>query len=183
MNKLHNLTGEDPDQLLILTDKNGSQKGFASRRDCHKGEGRPHLAFLAFITDKDKNLILAKRAKTKSLWPLLWDASVVSHVLPGESPAKAANRRGREEMGVDIDFKDTGAFYYFNKFNGASENEYCHVLIGSTAKDVDYNPVEIETVRKISYPDLIKEIRKSPDTFTPWLKISLEKLNSQIYFA
>jgi len=175
MSDLHNLTGENPDQLLVLTDRSGNQIGTATRKDCHRNKGRPHLAFLAFILDRDKNIILARRSRSKSLWPSRWDATVVSHILPGESPAAAASRRGREEMGVSVRFRDIGAFYYFKKFNGSSENEYCHVLTGTTDRDVESNPVEIDSVKKIKFADLLKEIKISPDIFTPWLKIALEK--------
>ena len=174
MSDLHDLSGEKKEQLLILTDKKGNQTGSSSRESCHQGLGKTHLAFMALIIDRQNNLILARRSKNKTLWALFWDASVVSHVLHGETVIEAANRRGKEEMGVDLEFKDIGAFYYFEKFNGNSENEYCHVLIGTAEKDVEFNPVEIDAVRKIRIENLLKEIRLNPGFFTPWLKIAVE---------
>lgn len=175
MNKLHNLSGENPDQLLILTDEKGNQIGTATRLVCHSGIGKTHLAFMAFVIVPPGEILLTQRSKNKSLWPLHWDASTISHVLPGETVEKAANRRGREELGIDVEFKDLGAFFYKKRQGENSENEYCHVLIGKSGGKTDFNPAEIEEIRNISIGGLKKEIREKPDIFTPWLKLALEK--------
>ncbi|MDG7042372.1 MAG: NUDIX domain-containing protein, partial [Nitrososphaerota archaeon] len=127
-NPLHDLKGERKNQILVVVDRMGKPVGLANRETCHTGNGKPHLAFMAFIFDTAGNIILTRRSGSKSLWSGYWDASVVSHVLPGETPETAAQRRGKEEMGVDIKFSDAGAFYYFEKYGNGAENEYCHVL-------------------------------------------------------
>ena len=174
---LHNLSGEQKDQLLIITDKKGNKIGVATREECHKGEGKTHLAFVAFIIDSKERVLLTKRSKTKSLWGGYWDATVVSHVLPEETIEETAKRRGKEELGIEAEFKSIGAFYYFAKYGEDSENEYCHVLIGRTEKQVYPNPVEIEEIKKISLEGLLKDIKNNPDVYTPWIKIALEKVN------
>lgn len=172
-NNFHNFAGEQKDQLLVLCDKNGNNLGTATRVECHNGKGKTHLAFMAFLYDKDGFVILTKRSKQKSLWADFWDASVVSHVLSGETPEKAAKRRGKEELGADTEFKDIGSFYYFAKHNDSAENEYCHVLIGKTDQEIFPNPVEIHSVEKITLEELKKRINSSPESFTPWLKLAL----------
>ena len=179
-NKFHNLSGEQKQQLLITCDQKGNPVGTATREVCHRGTGKTHLAFMAFIIDSDENIILAKRSDSKSLWSGCWDASVVSHVLPKQTAVESAKKRGREEMGIDVEFEDKGAFYYLKKFNGNCENEYCHVLIGKSNQIVEFNPVEIENIRKIKIYDLKKEILNCPRIFTPWLKIALEKIDIKI---
>ena len=155
-NPLHNLKGEQKDQLLVTVDNLGNKTGLATREECHKGKGRTHLAFMAFILNKDGNLILAKRSGRKSLWEGFWDASVVSHVLPDETVEQAAKRRGKEEMGADLEFRSIGAFHYFSKHGDSSENEYCYCLIGKTPLDLYPNPVEISEIRKIDIVNLSK---------------------------
>lgn len=136
---------------------------------------------MAFIMDKDDNIILAKRSGSKSLWSGCWDASVVSHVLPDEKVEQAARRRSKEEMGIDIEYQDVGAFYYFKKFNTNCENEYCHVLIGKTDQEVHSNPVEISEIKKMKLSQLKDEIISNPGKFTPWLLIALKKINLENY--
>lgn len=181
VNHLHDLKGERKNQLLVVVDKDGTQKRFATREECHKERGQTHLAFMAFILDNEGKVILAKRSKIKSLWGGFWDATVVSHILSGETPMQAANRRGKEEMGVDLVFKSIGSFHYFAEHGESSENEYCYCLIGKTEQKVYPNPVEISEIRKIDIDNLKKEIEINPDNFTPWLKLAIDKFYEQIF--
>lgn len=173
--KLHDSRGERKHQILIVVDKDGNRIGQATREECHKGEGKPHLAFMAFVVDKNKNIILTRRSDKKSLWGGFWDVSVVSHILAGETAEMAANRRGKEELGVETDFTDLGAFYYFAKYNGNSENEYCHVLVGKTKEEISSNPVEIEEIKLVGKDELKKDIKTNSHIYTPWLKLAVEK--------
>lgn len=170
MHKLHNITGEQKDQLLIVCDEHGKKLGLAKREKCHQGKGITHLAFMAFLKDKNGKIILTKRSKNKSLWSGFWDATIVSHILPGETPESAANRRGKEEMGVEAEFKDIGAFYYFARHGRSAENEYCHVLSANTREIIHPNPVEIDEVKLLSVEELSEDIKKNSGKYTPWLK-------------
>lgn len=176
---LHDLQGERKNQLLIVTDKKGTRIGTATRHECHKGKGKTHLAFMAFIF-KNKKIVLAKRSAEKSLWSGYWDASVVSHVLANEKVEEAAYRRGKEELGVKVNFKELGAFYYFAKHGDSAENEYCHVLIGKYSGEISPNSVEIEETREISPEELKKAIKDNPKNFTPWLITALSKYGDKI---
>ena len=176
-NPLHNLTGEQKDQLLITVDTNGNPTGIATRAHCHEGDGITHMAFMAFVVDGNNNIVLTKRSDTKSLFAKMWDASVVSHVLPAETIEEAAKRRGREELGIDTHFFNVGAFYYFAKHGSSAENEYCHVLIGKSDEGIFINPVEISEFKKVTLEKLLEEGKSNPDLFAPWLLLSLEKID------
>ncbi len=175
--KLHDLNGERKQQILIVVDKDGNRIGDATREECHKGEGKTHLAFMAFVVDKNKNIILTRRSDKKSLWGGFWDASVVSHVLAGETPESAAKRRGKEELGIETDFTDLGAFYYYAKYNGDAENEYCHVLVGKTKGEIFPNPVEISETRNVILKELKEDIKLHKVKYAPWLVIAMEKFD------
>ena len=181
MSSLHNLKGEQKDQLLITVDKNGTQIGTANRYDCHFGDGKTHLAFMGFVVNNNRSIVLTKRSDKKSLWAGFWDASVISHVLPGETVEDAANRRGKEELGIEVEFEDKGAFFYFAKHGESAENEFCHVLIGKTDQEVYPNPVEISEIKKMKLSQLKEEIHSNPDNFTPWLMIALKKIDLENY--
>jgi len=172
-NHFNSLIGEQKKQLLVVTDKRGQPIGQATREECHRGNGKTHLAFMAFVIDKEGKIILTRRSKKKSLWGGFWDASVVSHILPNETPEIAAGRRGKEELGVEVEFKNIGSFYYCAKFQAGSENEYCFVLVGNSGKRYHPNPVEIDAIRRITLEELKNEVGRTPDIFTPWLKTCL----------
>lgn len=177
-NNLHNLSGEKKDQLLIVCDREGNKLTTATREKCHQGDGIVHLAFLAFILDKDSKVILTKRSKHKSLWAGFWDASFVSHILQGETVQQACARRVKEELGITVNgFSVLGGFYYSARQEDQAENEYCHVLIGKTKGQADPNPLEIDDIKSKSVAELKQEVEKKPDRYTPWLKIALEKFD------
>ena len=178
INNWHDLKGERKEQLLILCDKKGNPVGQATREVCHKGKGKTHLAFLAFIVDSELKVVLTRRAKKKTLWADFWDASVVSHVLSGETPLTSANRRGKEELGVDVSFELLGGFYYFAQHGESAENEYCYVLLGTTDREVIANPVEIDALKRISFSALLMDSKKHSVNYTPWLLISLSKIDA-----
>ncbi len=180
MNSLHNLKGEQKDQLLITVDKNGTQIGTASRHNCHFGDGKTHLAFMGFVVN-NRSIVLTRRSDKKSLWAGFWDTSVVSHVLPGETVEDAAHRRGKQELGIDVKFEDKGAFFYFAKHGESAENEFCHVLIGKTDQEVHPNSVEISEIKKMKLSKLKDEIISNPGKFTPWLLIAFKKIDLENY--
>ncbi len=176
-NRFHDPHGERKHQLLVVVDEAGNRIGEATREECHKGGGKTHLAFMAFIVDKNKNIVLTRRSDKKSLWGGFWDASVVSHVLAGETAEMAANRRGKEELGIETDFQDLGAFYYFAKYNGDAENEYCHVLVGKTVEEISPNPVEISEIKSVNPQDLKEDVVMHKEKYAPWLVIAMEKFD------
>jgi len=174
---LHDTAGERPEQLLITCDKKGNITGTNTRESCHKGEGLTHLAFMSFLLDKKGKVILTKRSPLKSLWGNFWDASIVSHVLPGESVKEAAKRRAGEELGVEVNFTVVGSFYYRQAFNGSSENEYCYILTGKTDSKIYPNDIEIAQIRNLDSQELEKFCRENTDKLTPWFIKAREYLN------
>jgi isopentenyl-diphosphate Delta-isomerase len=178
IHEFHDLRGEQKQQLLIVCDKKGKLTGTATREECHAGNGKIHVAFMAYLFDKDGNIILTRRSDKKSLWAKYWDATVVSHVLPGETPEVAANRRGKEEAGVEAEFKNLGAFYYFSKHGASCENEYCYVLTGKTTQDIHPNPVEISQILSVKYSELVKDTKNNPGKYTPWFLLSIKKIKN-----
>ena len=176
-NILHDSRGENKNQLLIICDKKGHPLGKDTRENCHLGEGRPHLAFMAFVVNSKKEILLTKRSKEKSLWALHWDAAAISHVLPGETPSQAAARRAGEELGIKAQFKDIGAFYYTAPYNGNSENEYCHIMLTKSDERIESNPVEISEIQYVSVPQLNEMIKVDPGRFAPWFLLAMEKID------
>lgn len=173
----HDLRGERKDQMLITVDKSGKITGQATREECHKCEGKTHLAFMAILIGKKGKIILTRRSSQKSLWSGIWDVTVVSHILAGETPESAAHRRGKEEMGVEAKFRDLGAFYYFAEHGESCENEYCHVLVGKTNDELHPNPVEISEMEEITFDELCSDINKNKNKYTPWLRLALDNID------
>ena len=174
---LHDTAGERPNQLLVTCDKKGKVSGSASREICHKGEGLTHLAFMSFLLNKKGGVILTKRSPVKSLWGNFWDASVVSHVLPGETVEEAAKRRAGEELGMETEFKVIGSFFYRENYHGSSENEFCYILKGQTDRRILPNIKEIAQTKNLNSRELEKFCRENAHKLTPWFIKAGEYLN------
>jgi len=54
----------------------------------------------------ERQILLQKRAETKSSWPGYYDVSVAGHINFGEKPIAAAIREAKEEIGIDFSEDD-----------------------------------------------------------------------------
>lgn len=161
---------------VVLVDKKGKFKGFKKKEEAHIHPTKLHKAISVLIFDKDKVLI-QKRAKNKKTWPMHWANTCCSHPRKGESFQKAAERRLFEEMGIKTRLKRVFKFIYESKFdNNWGENEYDWVFIGEYKGKVNPDPKEISEYKWIELEKLRKDIQDSPQIYTPWFKMILERI-------
>lgn len=164
---------------LILVDKDDNEIGNEEKVKCHLGEGILHRAFSVFIFNNKGDLLLQQRGKEKMLWPLYWSNTCCSHPRKGEDYEGAAERRLKEEMGFSCPVKFIGKFQYQVPYkNIGSENELCSVLVGMYTGRVVPNPEEVESWKWIDYKNLLEDVEKNPDMYTPWFKMELEIFNN-----
>ena len=165
---------------LILVDTEDNEIGFEEKEKCHVKNGILHRAFSIFIFNEEKELLIQQRGKYKMLWPLFWSNSCCSHPRKGESIENAASRRIVEECGIACELKRIYKFKYSSKFEEVgSENEICHVFIGKNNNNPIVNLEEIENWKWIKIPDLLKDISKNPNKYTPWFKMELIELKNR----
>ncbi len=166
-----------PPERLITVDADDKITGYCSRATCHAGEGIQHRAFSIFIFDRDGRVLLQQRSSQKSLWPLFWSNSCCSHPRAGESTAEAAQRRLKEELGIDVPLTYVYKFAYQARYDETgSENELCSVFIGQTDQAIQANPDEINAWRFLTLAELDNEMATVPERFTPWLKLEWKRL-------
>lgn len=163
---------------VILVDENDNQIGVGEKIKIHK-EGRLHRAISVFVINSDGELLLQKRGKGKYHSGGLWTNTCCSHPKPEENVKDAASRRLKEEMGFACNLKEAFAFTYRVKFeNGLSEHEYDHVFIGRFDGLPKPHPEEVEDWKWIGMEELKKDIEKTPDKYTYWLRVVIDKVIS-----
>lgn len=168
------------EERVILVDADDREIGTMEKLAAHERGGVRHRAFSVFIVDPQGRWLLQKRAAGKYHFPGLWTNACCSHPRPGEETAAAAHRRLREELGFDCPLAERFRFEYkaTSAAEGLTEHELDHVFTGTWTGPVAPQPDEAETTRWVEPAALAAEVRTSPETFTPWFKLALERVRS-----
>lgn len=117
---------------MVSVEPDGSAGPAASKRESHQAPGVLHLAVSLQIVDPDGGWLLQRRARSKALFADRWANTCCTHPAPGESPAGAAVRRVREELGLVVgQLTPAGAFTYraVDAQSGLVEHELDHVFV------------------------------------------------------
>lgn len=142
-------------------------------------EGLKHYAFSVIIRNDLGMILLQKRALTKYHSGGLWSNACCGHPLDissYQSVNNSAKIRLQEELNINSKLSFLFQFEYSAKCNRLVENEIDYVFEGKSNQDTfHYNPQEVCDVRWITVKDLIQEIKQTPDIFTPWFLILMDK--------
>ena len=145
-----------------------------------------HKAVSVFVIAGSETLI-QKRALGKYHTPGLWANACCTHPYWEENPADCVIRRLEEELGIStpIDFVYCDQIEYrANVGKGLTEHEIVDVftLTIETKQQIEIilNTAEVMATRWVNFEILKQEIKKTSESFTPWLKIYLTDHSEQI---
>lgn len=148
-------------------------------------KGLKHKAVSVFVL-RGREVLMQRRALGKYHTPGLWANTCCTHPDWDESPADCARRRLEEELGITglISEHRHHLEYRAEVGNGLVEHEVVDVFLARTTQDIEVtpNPEEVMETRWIDFHDLIAEVQRYPDRFTPWLRIYLAQ-HSDIIFG
>jgi len=177
MNDQHRIVSSESEDL-ILVDRDDAETGRLSKALCHDGQGVLHRAFSLFLFNDTGELLLQQRSEQKRLWPGYWSNSCCSHPRYGETMEVATRRRLSDELNFETTLEHVYYFCYTAPYGDAgSENELCHVYLGTTDDKVRPNDSEIMDIRFVSAGALVAELSEQPERFTPWFKQEWEELS------
>ncbi len=149
-------------------------------------KGLRHKAVSVFVLRGDA-VLMQQRAMGKYHTPGLWTNTCCTHPEWDESPQDCAVRRLEEELGVEglrpqhrhhLEYRaDVGG--------GLTEHEVVDVYVAKAGDHLTVvpNPDEVMAVDWLRLPDLLRQVRASPERFTPWLRIYLEGHSDRIFGA
>lgn len=147
-------------------------------------KGLKHKAVSVFVI-RDMQILMQRRALGKYHTPGLWANTCCTHPDWNEAPSACAVRRLREELGI------TGLHpehrhhleYRADVGNGLIEHEVVDVFLARARErlTVTPDPEEVMETRWVDYHDLLAEVARHPDRFTPWLKIYLRDHADKIF--
>jgi isopentenyl-diphosphate delta-isomerase len=129
------------------------------------------------LFDARGRTLLQKRAAGKYHSARLWSNACCSHPRPGEETLAAAQRRLREELGIDAPLAHALSFVYRVQVGGGLvEHEFDHVFVGRFEGEPRPDPAEVEAWEWCDAARLLSEVRAEPERYAPWLPLALEGL-------
>ena len=162
---------------IILVDEADNDIGYKSKKECHYIEPKLHRAFSVFLFTKDGKMIITKRSDKKETWPGFWTNTCCSHPNKDEDMFDAVKRRLDQELGIQCRTKFVFKFQYEAMYDEIwGEKEIDWVFIGTYDGDIKADSKEIGDVKYISREDLLLDMSKNPDNYTPWFKESVERV-------
>lgn len=164
------------EEKILLVDEHDDPIGYEEKMKTHL-EGHLHRAFSIFIFNDKNEMLIQRRALDKYHCGGLWTNTCCSHQRENEILLDAIHRRLKEEMGFDTTLFEIFTFHYNVSFeNGLIENEIDHVFIGNYKGKIKINPKEACDYKWIKIEQLKDWIKQTPENFTPWFLIAIEKM-------
>ena len=146
--------------------------------------GLRHLAVSVFVM-RGAEVLIQRRALGKYHTPGLWANSCCTHPAWDEPAEVCAVRRLEEELGITgLPLAHRGEVEYRADVGGGLiEHEVVQVFAGEAGPDtvVSPDPAEVMETRWITRADLQAEIARTPERFTPWLRIYLERHSAMVF--
>lgn len=156
-----------------IFDASGQPLGLAPRERVHR-EGLWHRAVNVLLFRSDGQLIIQRRQWHKDICPGVWDFSVAEHLQPGESFLQAALRGLQEELAVaGVALTAIGGSYRHRldiPERGVSDHELQQCFQGQYDGELRPDADEVAEVTQIGWSELLAELAKRPDDFTPWFR-------------
>ena len=167
-------------EKVLLVDKNNTPLGTMNKMEAHK-KGLLHRAFSIFILNKNKKLLLQKRALSKYHSGGLWSNTCCSHPYKNENILITGKKRLHDEMGFETPLKELFTFIYKATLeNGLVEYEFDHVLLGYFEGNPNINKKEVDKWKWIHLKEIKNDIKINSKNYTVWFNIIFEKFYQYI---
>ena len=168
------------EENVVLVDENDVEVGIMPKMEAHQ-KALLHRAISVFIFNEKGEWLLQRRALSKYHSSGLWSNAACTHPRPKETYMEAAERRLREEMGIQCELTNLFNFIYKEKLdNELTEHELDHVFIGYSEDIPNINPEEVCDFKYIDFDELANDIREQADKYTYWFKHVYEKVQKHL---
>ena len=169
------------EEQVVLISENDEVLGLMDKMQAHEN-GLLHRAFSVFLFNEKGEVLLQKRAAEKYHSPNQWTNAVCSHPREGETYLEGAQRRLKEELGIEaIELSPKFHFIYKADVGGNLwEHELDHVFTGNYDGNFSLNEEEVSEIRYITMEALDAEMESNPENFTEWFKIILGEYKDRL---
>lgn len=159
------------DPLVITLAETGEVQGAVPRSVAHRSPPVLHRAVSLQVVTPDGRWLLQRRADSKALFAGRWANTCCTHPVPGESPAQAARRRVRQELGFVLMHRPipAGRFTYraTDPRTGLVEYEQDEVfVVVASIGEVSADPAEVSEVAHLPFEQALTIV--ASDEGAPW---------------
>lgn len=169
------------EEQVVLISENDEVLGLMDKMQAHEN-ALLHRAFSVFLFNEKGEVLLQRRAAEKYHSPNQWTNAVCSHPREGETYLEGAQRRLKEELGIEaMELSPKFHFIYKADVGGNLwEHELDHVFTGNYNGDFSLNDEEVSEIRHITMEALDAEMESNPENFTEWFKIILGEYKDRL---
>lgn len=168
------------EELVVLCAEDGSGAGTGAKSSVHGADTPLHLAFSAYVLDRDGRVLVTRRARHKLTFAGVRTNSCCGHPAPGESGPDAVARRLHAELGIvaeDITLILPSFRYRARDRSGVLENELCPVFrVVARDATVSPNPDEVDAAWWLPWPDFVAATAAEDDPLSPWAALQVPQL-------
>jgi isopentenyl-diphosphate delta-isomerase len=174
----------DPLDQVVLVDELDNQIGIMDKTEAHRGQAQLHRAISVYLFNKHGQLLIQQRSQKKIVGAGQWANTCCGNVRPGESYKECAERRLREELGIEgVALTPVLKFQYFAQCNHEfSEHEIDQVFVGNFDGEVHPHPVEVQATAWVELEEIVSS--SSRYELAPWFVMMLEnyQVRQKLYF-
>lgn len=166
-------------EQVVLLDEQGRGIGTADKATVHHRDTPLHLAFSCYVFNRSGELLVTRRARSKTTWPGVVTNSCCGHPAPGEPFTAAVTRRLRDELGLPapaIDLMLPRFRYRAVMGNGVVENELCPVFRTVTDTRPRLEPAEVDEYGWVSWPLFLSLVTGGELAVSPWCGQQVDQL-------
>jgi isopentenyl-diphosphate delta-isomerase len=170
-------------EQVVLVDGDGRPIGVADKATVHGPSTPRHLAFSCYAFDGDGRLLVSQRSRAKLTFPGVWTNSCCGHPAPGESPAAAATRRMRFELGLEpLDLRVVLPDFSYRASDGrVEENELCPVFVCGVSGEVRARGDEVDAIAWWSWQQFLDAAADAASGLSPWAREQAPLLDEALF--
>ena len=170
-------------EQVVLVDDDGHPIGVADKATVHGTTTPRHLAFSCYGFDSRGRLLVTQRAADKRTFPSVWTNTCCGHPAPGETPAAAAVRRLKFELGLQVgQMRMVLPHFSYRASDGrVEENELCPVLVCVVEGEPVAAPDEVQATAWWSWEEFLQAAADPESGLSPWARLQAPLLDEALF--
>lgn len=155
-------------EFIEIVDSSNHPLGLLSQKEVHQ-QGLYHRSVLVLIYDRQGQLLIQKRHRSKGIYPGRWDLPATGHVPAGESAVDAVCAKLKKQVGMEVPPR---RIRHLATIKGTAETNFEFIYLFSAGKTTAFPvpvPGEVEEITFLDQSDMESLVLEFPDILTPEL--------------